>query len=364
MKHAVLSASGADKWFNCPGSINAEKGIEEEDTEFSNEGTLAHLLAEVSLNSGIPAIEYAFAELDDQEITPEMANYVQEYIDYVLSHLAPKEELSVELKVYFDEYASGGFGTLDASSFSSGSGTCHIFDLKYGAGIPVYAENNKQLMLYALGVLQTESYAWSIDRFVMHIHQPRIPNNSSFEMSVEDLKAFGEVVRVKAEQTLDPNAKRIPGLKQCQWCKAKSRCPELMEKSVIKEIGMDVEEISDERIREILDNRKLSKLFISSLEKSMQQRLETGGQLKGYKLVQGTTRRAWSTDGLEKLKTLLGDDAYTHKIIGLGDAEKKLSKEEVGEMTYKPEGKLTLAPESDKRTDAMASGFDDLTMDK
>lgn len=363
MKHAVLSASGADKWFNCPGSIHAEKGIEEDEAEFLTEGLLAHLLAEVALNSDIPAIEYAFAELDDQEITSEMADYVQEYIEYVLSHLLHKEKLSVELKVYFDEYAPDGFGTLDAASFTPGSGICHIFDLKYGVGIPVYAENNKQLMLYALGVLQTESYAWAIDRFVMHIHQPRIPNNSSFEISVEELKAFGEVVKVKAEQALNPDAKRIPGLKQCQWCKAKSICPELMEKSVIKEIGMDVEEISDERIREILDNRKLSRLFISSLEKSMQQRLETGGQLKGYKLVRGTMRRAWSTDGLEKLKTLLGDDAYTHKIIGLGDAEKKLSKEEVGEMTYKPEGKLTLAPETDKRTDVMGSGFDDLTED-
>ncbi|WP_221897349.1 DUF2800 domain-containing protein [Bathymodiolus japonicus methanotrophic gill symbiont] len=219
-------------------------------------------------------------------------------------------------------------------------------------------------MLYALGVLQSADYSWAIDRFVLHICQPRIDNNSTFKISVDEIKEFGELVKLKAEQALDETAKRIPGNKQCQWCKAKSICPELMSIGEIKEIGMDVGKISDERIKEILDNRKLSRLFISSLEKSMKNRIENGGELKGYKLVEGTTRRSWSTDAMDKLIELMGDDAYTKKIIGLVDAEKIIGKELVDTITYKPQGALTLAPENDKRPDAMASGFDDLTEEK
>ena len=362
MEHSILSASGADKWFNCPGSITAEKDIEQEYSDVASEGTLAHLLAEVSLNSGVPANQYA--ELDDQEITVEMSGHVQEYVDYVNSIFTYGCKLKVESRVYFDDYAPDGFGTVDAVAMCYGTGTCHVIDLKYGKGIPVHSENNKQLMLYALGVLQSADYSWAIDRFVLHIFQPRIHKNSTFEISIDEIKEFGELVKLKAEEALDESAKRIPGNKQCQWCKAKSICPELMSIAEIKEIGMDVQKISDERIKEILDNRKLSKLFISSLEKSMKNRIENGGELKGYKLVQGTTRRAWSNDGLNKLKELMGDDAYTQKIIGLGDAEKIIGKKEVDTMTYKQHGALTLAPENDKRPDAMHYGFDDLTAEK
>lgn len=197
MKHFVLTASSADKWFNCPGSINAEEGIEEEYTEFLSEEALAHLLAEVSLNSGCPVSTYD--ELNDQEITPDMADYVQDYIYYVLSHISYNDKLTVESEVCFDEYAQGGVGTLDASVMNYVEGTCHIFDLEYGTDIPIYAENNTQLMLYALGMLQSADYAWRIERFVMHVHQPRLQKISSFEISVGKIKEFGEVVKAKEE---------------------------------------------------------------------------------------------------------------------------------------------------------------------
>lgn len=224
MKPFDLTASGADKWFNCPGSINAEERIEEEYTEFLSERALAHLLAEVSLNSGYPASTYE--ELNDQEISVKMEGYVQDYIYYVLSYTSYRDKLTVGSKVSFDDYAPGGFGTLDASVMNYAEGTCHIFYLEYGSDTPVYAKDNTQMMLYALGMLQSADYAWRIERFVMHVHQPRIQNISSFEISVGKLKEFGEVVRVKASEALNPNAKRVPGLEQCGGCKAKSICPE------------------------------------------------------------------------------------------------------------------------------------------
>ena len=48
-KHALLSASGSDRWFKCPPSALLEAEIEEKSSEYAWEGTFAHALAELKL---------------------------------------------------------------------------------------------------------------------------------------------------------------------------------------------------------------------------------------------------------------------------------------------------------------------------
>ena len=43
--HAKLSASGASRWINCPGSIVLEENFEDTSSEYAKEGTLAHSVA-------------------------------------------------------------------------------------------------------------------------------------------------------------------------------------------------------------------------------------------------------------------------------------------------------------------------------
>lgn len=48
-KHAFLSASGSARWINCPPSARACEDIPDKQTEFTMEGTDAHMLCEYKL---------------------------------------------------------------------------------------------------------------------------------------------------------------------------------------------------------------------------------------------------------------------------------------------------------------------------
>jgi hypothetical protein len=107
--------------------------------------------------------------------------------------------------------------------------------------------------------------------------------------------------------------------------------------------------LNDEQLKLILDNKKLIEDFLKSVEQHIYDRLLDGEKFEGYKLVEGRSNRKWADDAEEVLKNKLGEDAYEKKLIGITAAGKKLKKDEVEELTYKPEGKLQLAPASDKR---------------
>ncbi len=49
MSHAILSASGASRWLNCPPSARLEEQFPDSTSEAAAEGTLAHALGELKL---------------------------------------------------------------------------------------------------------------------------------------------------------------------------------------------------------------------------------------------------------------------------------------------------------------------------
>ena len=52
--------------------------------------------------------------------------------------------------------------------------TLHIVDLKYGKGVKVYAQDNSQAQLYAVGVVNDFGYAFDFDQVQITIVQPRL----------------------------------------------------------------------------------------------------------------------------------------------------------------------------------------------
>ena len=108
----------------------------------------------------------------------------------------------------------------------------------------------------------------------------------------------------------------------------------------------------------ILDNKKLIESFLNAVENKTFERLLKGEKIPGYKIVEGRSNRKWIDDAEAKLIEKLGDEAFEKSLIGITAAEKKLNKKEVNDLTYKPSGKLTMAPESDKRP-AVTSIIDD-----
>ena len=365
-KHAKLSASGSSKWLNCPGSVEAESKIPNKQSVYAEEGTLAHELADICLKKGLEAKKYIgydvlYAPEKSGIITEEMAKFVQEYIDYVLAHETKNSQLYTEDRVDFSNIVPDGFGTMDAAILDYDTGICHIFDLKYGQGVPVDAVENTQAQLYALGFYNELKCLDVIKSFKIHIVQPRIFNYSSWEITLDDLVKFGEYASKKANEALAPNAPRTPGEKQCKWCNARHHCPELMEvteKTLLENfenlndknvVLKKPDQLNDKQLKLILDNKKLIEGFLESVEQHVYDKVVNGEKFEGYKFVEGRSNRKWNGKAEEVLKNKLGEDAYEKKLIGITAAGKKLKKDEVEELTYKPEGKLQLVPASDKR---------------
>lgn len=371
-KHAKLSASGSAKWLNCPGSIQAEEGLPNTSSPFAEEGTLAHELADMCLKAQVDAEVYIGeiikAESDGKEISVivdrEMANFVQEYLDYVRSFETENSQLFTEERVSFSHIVKDGFGTIDSAIFDYDIKTLHIFDLKYGRGVEVSATNNTQGLLYAAAI--KNELGWiGIEKIVIHIVQPRKYNISSFEVSIEELKKFEEFAKQKAIETTLPNAKRVAGQKQCEFCLSRFTCTE-RERYFTELTAMafddisekPIEEISKERIKTILDNRGFIKKFLADIEEHAYNLLIWGASIPGYKLIQAKSNRKWKPEAEEVLLEKLGDKAYTKEFIGITAAERLLPKKEVNELTYKPDGEIKLVDFSDKR-DAISPTIND-----
>ncbi len=349
-EHAKLSASGSERWILCPGSVAAEEGIPEKPNPYAEEGTLAHEVAATFLKD----------EIVINNITSEMLNNIINYSDYISAVEKDLKEYSllIEQRVDFSHVVPDGFGTADCIIKSDD--VLHVIDLKYGKGVPVYAENNTQLLLYAIGALNgfTNYMPSSI---VMHIVQPRISNYSKWEITRPEyeLDYWIEFLRKKALIALQPDAKRIPHKDACRWCRAKPTCPAIY--NFIDHTIAPLKEkkaLTDNELKLILDNSKLITDFLGSVEELVYDKIASGESFKGYKLVNGRQIRKFKTDSLEELENSLSESIYKKVPITLAEAEKIFSKEVINEITYKQQSKPILVPDSDKRAAITTLQFD------
>lgn len=362
--HAKLSASGSHRWLACPASVEAERGIADKSSPHAFEGTVAHELAEVALKSNTDADEWVGKVMPEThaEITQEMADYVQEYIDYVLYHIPPKGYAAYEVRVDFSDWVPEGFGTCDALII--GGNTMHVIDLKYGQGVQVSPVDNSQGMLYALGAYADCAGIADIQKIIITIVQPRCNPDifESWEISIEQLLEWGEYAKARALMCGLPDAEFNPGEKQCQWCKAKATCTALaaFTSDAIMEQFDEVEELTpvnrltDEQLGKALSAKKLIISWLDAVEEVVVERLGNGVPFEGYKLVAGKSNRQWSDEGdvEHSIFELLGEEAYTKKLVSPAQAEKIVGKKraaEIAEFVVKPQGRPTLAKSDDPR---------------
>lgn len=369
--HAKLSASGAHRWMTCPGSVAAEDGLRDYGSTYSHEGTSAHALAEACLKNGSDPFSYVgkiAPNCKDVEVDQEMANGVRYYMDYLAE--VPGVH-AYECQVRYDRWVFGGFGTADCISLDRG--TLYVVDLKYGKGLRVDADANHQLMLYALGAYDEREHLEDVDTVKLVIVQPRLDHISEWSCSVDDLLAFGESARAAAQIALRDDAKRVPGEAQCQFCKAKATCPALLDYTH-QIIGRDfdklteVDRLSADQISQVLSAKTLITDWLKSVEQYVTDKLHSGEPFPGWKLVQGRSLRAWSDDfeAEQTLYAMIGEECYEKKLLSPAKAEKVVGKalaKDLAELIVKPEGKPTLAPESDKRPAIQVKGgdFENLT---
>ena len=393
--HARLSPSGASRWLACPGSVVLEESYPDNGSSYAREGTAAHTLAAMVLNTpGINTSDFLGerirVEEDSFTVTKDMARYVQSYVDYV-REAAEGKMLFIEVAVPIGHLTGeeGATGTADAIIADVHARSLTVIDLKYGAGVAVDAEDNEQLQMYALGALEETDMLAEFGEVTMVIHQPRVreyPSEWTVERDV--LRQFAEVVTAGADtvaaaaQRRDPSSDAWvetylhPGEKPCKFCKVpKHECPAYRNEmlSVIGAPAATAEDFAALAIEPADDktgDNWLSAIFpkigmLEGLAKSVRAEVERrclagGGAWGEFKLVRGRQgNRAWtSADEAEAL--LRGyrykvDDIYDKKLISPTAAEKLLKKaapkhwEKVAELITRPDGKLSVAPISDPR---------------
>ena len=235
--HALLSASKAHRWIECPGSIRLEEQLEPSNHEssFAREGTLAHEYAAkalyLRLTSNAPSVDTATI-LHAVEVPFDMQFAVGMYIEHVLQQAGQGMiRYGIEAKVLFDDIVPGGFGTCDAWVFNEHTRVLHVVDFKYGRGVSVSADNNPQLELYAYGIAnRLDITGVPVENIQMWIVQPRVANGDQISVwttNLPTLNFMAETIAKAAEDTQKPDAPLVPGESQCRWCPAKLICPAL-----------------------------------------------------------------------------------------------------------------------------------------
>tara|TARA_R110002126_G_scaffold86957_1_gene209717 strand:+ start:41 stop:1156 length:1116 start_codon:yes stop_codon:yes gene_type:complete len=358
MSHAKLSPSSSARWLNCTASVKASTSYANTSSSAAEEGTAAHQLGEICLKSGDTPDKYLGQSLSDAPtvtVDLEMVENIQDYVNYCRS-ISPI--MLVEERVEFTPWVHDGYGTSDCIIFEGT--TCHVIDLKYGKGVEVYAEENTQAMLYALGVLNEFEFIHDITTFKLHIFQPRRHHFDEWEISVEKLLAWGDEVKEIANNIKNNITTFNPGDKQCQWCAHKANCSAL-QKHTEKVISAQFNDLSELPAPEqvdhklVLKNKALIESWLKAVEMSVFERLNEGEPVEGFKLVAGRSVRKWG-DEQATIKTMLpslGEDLYTKKLLTAPQAEKLIGKAqfnaEYGHLVVRPEGRPTLAPSDDKR---------------
>lgn len=370
-KHALLSASGASRWLNCPPSARIEENFvgEEESSVYAQEGTLAHELADLALKKEVKQITLAeyrkeYKNLKASELyDSEMDDQVKKYVDIVMEDFKDSQKttkdavLLIEEKVDLTYYIEDGFGTCD--SIIIADGLMIVNDLKYGKGIKVDADNNSQLKLYGLGALEAYDLFYKIDRVRLCITQPRLDHFSSWEISAEDLKAWGtKTVKKTAKQAYAGEGLQYAG-PWCKFCKAAPRCATLAAQNlkVVDEEFSDPHLLTDKQLLEVYGKMDQISNWISAVSTYMLKEAISGKKWDGLKLVEGRANRKWKSD--DEVKEVLQGMGYTDdqimsiKLQGITAIEKLLGKKQfstvLADLVIKPTGAPTLTKASDKR---------------
>lgn len=357
--HSVYPPSSAKRYMNCTPALKLEQQFEDEQSPYAEEGSAGHALAEhlikkhLKKRSKRPVSDY---------YTDELVEAVDEYVEYCIGQIeAAKQECSdpvfeVERRTDISRHIEGCFGTADMVIVTDHK--IHVIDLKLGKGVMVDAEHNEQLMIYGLGILDFYEILYDIETVALTIVQPRLEHLSTWEISVEDLKKWAkEELEPKARMALAGEGEFRAG-DHCRFCKARFTCRARAEE-YLKLARMEFAEpalLSDDEIAEVLLKADTLKKWAEEIYAYAQnEAVVNHRQWPGFKLVLGKSNRKYTdeNEAAEAAKKAGYTDIYKTSLIGITDMEKLMGKKKfseiLGSLVYKPEGKVTLVPESDKR---------------
>lgn len=301
--HADASPSSSEIWIECPASVTKARGRKRLPTIYTTEGSVAHMIAEAVLNGTKRKHLQSQIEYEGQtiQVNEEMLNAVDLYVNYVRG-IASGNELHVETKVHVSVAGEELYGTSDAFVIDAPKKAVEVVDFKYGQGVWVPPDTS-QFRIYGLGVLDKIGPFLDIEYIVLTVVQPRIdPDPRSVILSVAELVQWGhDTLKPALEKLAANDPTETPG-DWCRWCVRAGECAALAARAqAVARTSFDVlppepASLSDEALAVILDQAELISSWVIKVRAEASQRLDQGGEIPGWKLVQKRASRKW-TDG-------------------------------------------------------------------
>ncbi len=381
--HALLSPSAAERWLNCTLAPRLEATLPEKTSEYAMEGALAHSVCEVTAKLHFKKIKKATYTTTIKRLkqdalwNDEMLATAESYVGHLMERtIAFKREpyIAFEIKVDLADYIPEGYGRCDCTIF--GNDTLIITDYKHGKGVPVSAEKNPQMMLYALGALKLYRplFGNAIKNVLMCIDQPRINSYENWSCTTDELLVWGENIKPIAQRAFMGFGEYKAG-DWCRFCRANGQCKAQAQQqisalddfnpttladgsgAVVKTENIPPSVLTPEEISEVLKRGKLLVTWYKAVEDHALEILLSGEAIPGYKAVEGRSNRTWTNQdaAMDILQQAGYDRAMLYDSVPktLAQLEKIIGNakftELVGEFIVKPQGKPALADEKDTR---------------
>lgn len=380
-QHAILGASGAVRWMTCAGSVRLAEQVEHKDTgsEYAREGTCAHAIGERSLLDGMEPEYYIGMKFEGVKVDRDMAVAVREYVEKVKlvaascgTKIGP-EHVETQFNLEKLNPPQPMFGTVDYWDFNPETKHLWILDYKHGQGVAVEAEENPQLMYYALGAVLATGIR--PDKITVTIVQPRCYHEDGtvrdYTFDYDRLKSFTKELMAAAHATEEPDAPLVMSEAGCRWCPAKAQCPLQHETAVaVAQQEFDVveadtlpvpETLTEEQVELVLDKADTVISWLNAVKKHTKDKLERSQSVDGWKLVWKSANRKW-VDEEEVVQILKGiegldlDDFVS--VVSPAQVEKRLKRygAQLPEgLTHKKPSGYNMVRATDKR-DAVVPG--------
>ncbi len=374
-KHAVYSASGAERWLRCSGSIKLCASLPEgsnRESPAAAEGTEAHACLEFLLKNRMQ-IDKA-VKTAAKKYNPDMVAHALFAVEWLEAQSVnhPGSIILCEMQVDSSPFTCDGqFGTLDAAVVRE-FGRLTVVDYKYGMGTIVEPADdsgdcNPQLAYYALGL--SHQYHHNFSEVELVVIQPRAWHESgdtvrSAVFSMEHMLTWNDKFKAGVAATKAKNPPLAAGT-WCKYCPAAVVCPEVKEKAfaqaqiVFSDAGgiesvPEVTMLTLPHLGTILDACDKLDVWIAKVREFAETTLERGGDVPGYKLVQKRGQRKWVDEEriAKEAKAKFGGDAFTDpKLLSPAQLEKavKGSDDWVSARVKTESSGTALAKADDKR---------------
>lgn len=384
--HALISPSGAERIARCPGSVNATKDLPRRANEAAALGTVDHEVTADCLITGFDADDFLNDEREADgfkfKIDDEHVDTIQPVLDWAREQPGL---MYVETRVDLRRWPPFEFGTLDLGFITPEIIT--LVDHKYGY-VPVEAESNKQIAIYAVGFWrQIARHVTKATKFRLIINQPRRvgPKWREWIVELDELLEFMGDIQESVSRALDPDAPRIPGKVQCQYCASNPAmggpgCDALdaymlsllglthddLDESAMLGVPLqmpDLSSLTPEQLGEIVEHRSMLKNWVDGVAKTAAEKARAGLVIPGRKLVKSFGDREYK-DPAAAEAILIGalgrEESFTTKLKSPAQAEKVMKPTkrkpghpeawvELSKLIDRPERELELVPLSDER---------------